>query len=172
MGLVEKRDGNIIIRLTNDIRLVFGGKQIVAEEWIVMRGTTRERWLSTDEYQEFLRERGADTERLRQAGYNTTKITTIQDKVRNGLILKELTPPTSNARDPSVVARPARRTISKEVQREVWRRDEGRCVECGSKELLEFDHIIPLSKGGSNTTRNIQLLCEKCNRSKAANIGA
>ena len=58
------------------------------------------------------------------------------------------------------------RHISAQVKREVWRRDYGRCVECGSKELLEYDHIIPFSKGGSNTARNIQLLCENCNRKK------
>lgn len=58
------------------------------------------------------------------------------------------------------------RHIPKEVQREVWRRDEGRCVRCGSRLNLEFDHIIPISKGGSNTARNVQLLCEKCNRDK------
>ncbi|MBY9009166.1 MAG: zinc ribbon domain-containing protein [Candidatus Lokiarchaeota archaeon] len=29
------------------------------------------------------------------------------------------------------------RYISLETKREVWRRDMGRCVECGSKELLE-----------------------------------
>ena len=62
------------------------------------------------------------------------------------------------------------RYISKAVQREVWRRDMGRCVECGSKELLEYDHIIPFSRGGSSTVRNIQLLCERCNRSKNNNI--
>jgi 5-methylcytosine-specific restriction endonuclease McrA len=59
-----------------------------------------------------------------------------------------------------------RRSITKVVQREVWRRDEGRCVECGSRENLEFDHIIPVSRGGGNTARNVQLLCEKCNRQK------
>jgi len=37
-------------------------------------------------------------------------------------------------------------------------------------EKLEYDHIIPVSKGGSNTERNIQLLCEKCNRQKSATI--
>jgi len=63
------------------------------------------------------------------------------------------------------------RYISKEVRREVWRRDQGRCVECSSRERLEFDHIIPASKGGSNTARNIQLLCEKCNRKKYNKIG-
>jgi len=52
----------------------------------------------------------------------------------------------------------------------VWQRDNGRCVICGSQEKLEYDHIIPISKGGSNTARNIQLLCEKHNRSKGANL--
>ena len=62
------------------------------------------------------------------------------------------------------------RIIPKKVQREVWRRDKGKCVECGSKENLEYDHIIPFSRGGSNTTRNIQLLCEKCNKKKSNKI--
>lgn len=62
------------------------------------------------------------------------------------------------------------RYIPKNVQREVWRRDIGSCVECNSKERLEFDHIIPVSKGGGNTSRNIQLLCERCNRKKSNKI--
>lgn len=66
---------------------------------------------------------------------------------------------------------PHRRHISKETQIFVWQRDQGRCVECKSKEQLEYDHIIPVSKGGSNNARNIQLLCETCNRSKGAKIG-
>lgn len=62
------------------------------------------------------------------------------------------------------------RYIPSSVKLAVWRRDGGKCVECGSKEKIEYDHVIPVSKGGSNTERNIQLLCEKCNRKKAANI--
>ncbi|MFK8067388.1 MAG: HNH endonuclease [Gammaproteobacteria bacterium] len=62
------------------------------------------------------------------------------------------------------------RYISKEVKLSVWRRDQGKCCECGTKERIEFDHIVPVSKGGSNTERNIQLLCEQCNRKKSANI--
>ena len=60
----------------------------------------------------------------------------------------------------------SREVIPEEVKFAVWRRDEGRCVKCGSQENLEFDHIIPVSKGGSNTARNIQILCERCNREK------
>ncbi|WP_448607627.1 DNA translocase FtsK [Paenimyroides ceti] len=63
------------------------------------------------------------------------------------------------------------RKISQKVKDLVWNRDQGKCVECGSNEKLEFDHIIPFSKGGSNTYRNIQLLCEKCNREKSNKIG-
>ncbi len=66
-----------------------------------------------------------------------------------------------------VEARPApSRTIASDVKMYVWKRDGGRCVECGSQEKLEYDHIIPVSKGGSNTERNVQLLCEHCNRTK------
>jgi len=62
------------------------------------------------------------------------------------------------------------RYVPPEVKLAVWRRDQGKCVQCKSKEKLEYDHIIPVSKGGSNTERNVQLLCEKCNREKAAEI--
>lgn len=62
------------------------------------------------------------------------------------------------------------RYIPSEVKLSVWRRDQGKCVQCGSKEKLEYDHIIPISRGGSNTDRNVQLLCETCNRKKAAAI--
>jgi hypothetical protein len=70
--------------------------------------------------------------------------------------------------EPSPASR--REPIPESVRHEVWRRDEGRCVDCGSRERLEFDHIIPVSRGGSNTARNLELRCESCNRSKGATI--
>ena len=70
----------------------------------------------------------------------------------------------------SVSHKPKREHIPKSVKMYVWQRDEGRCVNCGSNEKLEYDHIIPFSKGGSNTERNLQLLCERCNRAKSSSI--
>ena len=64
-----------------------------------------------------------------------------------------------------------REGIPKQIRDDVWNRDKGKCVECGSKKKLEFDHIIPHSKGGANTYRNLQLLCELCNRKKSNKIG-
>lgn len=63
------------------------------------------------------------------------------------------------------------RHISDDVKREVWKRDKEQCIKCGRKVNLEFDHIIPFSKGGSNTTKNIQLLCSECNSRKYNKIG-
>lgn len=76
----------------------------------------------------------------------------------------------SEAANDSTPKKQRREAIPRAVQREVWRRDEGRCVECSSKERLCFDHIIPYSRGGSSTARNLQLLCERCNLSKGNRI--
>ncbi|MGC1631136.1 MAG: HNH endonuclease [Gelidibacter sp.] len=64
----------------------------------------------------------------------------------------------------------AGRQISQEVKDSVWNRDKGKCRACDNNQKLEFVHIIPFSKGGSNTYRNLQLLCEPCNRLKSNKI--
>jgi HNH endonuclease len=64
----------------------------------------------------------------------------------------------------------SREPIPESVRLFVWQRDRGQCVKCRSREHLEFDHIIPIAAGGSSTERNIQLLCEACNRSKGSTI--
>lgn len=63
------------------------------------------------------------------------------------------------------------RIIPTAVKLEVWKRDKGRCVKCGSQDNLHFDHIIPYSKGGSSlVAENIQILCARHNLQKRDNI--
>jgi hypothetical protein len=63
------------------------------------------------------------------------------------------------------------RVIPTAVKLEVWARDRGRCVTCGSTDNLHFDHIIPWSRGGSSlTAENIQLLCARHNLEKRDRI--
>lgn len=59
------------------------------------------------------------------------------------------------------------RHIPRDVRQRVWQRYGARCAECTATDYLEFDHIIPVAKGGSNTDANVQLLCRKCNLKKS-----
>ncbi len=52
----------------------------------------------------------------------------------------------------------------------VFERDPNECKFCGSKDSLEIDHIIPLSRGGTNELSNLQILCRTCNRKKGARV--
>jgi len=66
---------------------------------------------------------------------------------------------------------PFNRVIPTHVKLEVYKRDKGRCVKCGSTENLHFDHDYPFSLGGTSlTARNIKLLCMKHNIQKSNKI--
>ena len=62
------------------------------------------------------------------------------------------------------------RHIPAEVKRAVWLRDGGRCQWpiasggiCGSTTRVEYDHIVPLARGGSSTVGGLRLLCRRHN---------
>ena len=65
------------------------------------------------------------------------------------------------------------RNISFETKVRVMRRDNYTCQICGKQLLdreVEFDHIIPYSKGGHSDESNIRVTCSKCNKNKSNKI--
>jgi hypothetical protein len=82
------------------------------------------------------------------------------DELRRLGLIEDLPP------DPPVVKREGTRYIPSPVRARVIVRDGGRCRRCRSARLLEVDHIIPLSRGGSSDEDNLQTLCRRCNRKK------
>jgi hypothetical protein len=72
---------------------------------------------------------------------------------------------------PTIIGIDHDRVIPAAVKIEVWKRDKGSCVKCGSKENLHFDHVIPYSQGGSSKdAKNIQILCLRHNLGKRDKI--
>ncbi len=62
------------------------------------------------------------------------------------------------------------RTIPRVIQYKVLRRENYTCSKCGQPvkdNEIEFDHIIPWSKGGPTEEHNIKLLCSDCNKKKS-----
>lgn len=47
-------------------------------------------------------------------------------------------------------------------------RDGHKCVQCGSEEYLQVDHICEQADGGSNYLENLQTLCKSCHHKKTA----
>lgn len=63
----------------------------------------------------------------------------------------------------------ARKNISKKIRFEVLKRDCFKCQYCGvlaADKQLHVDHIIPVSKGGSNELLNLVTACVDCNLGK------
>ena len=48
--------------------------------------------------------------------------------------------------------------------------EKNECAYCRTKDNLVIDHIIPLSKGGTNELSNLQVLCKLCNQKKGNKI--
>ena len=63
--------------------------------------------------------------------------------------------------------------LTQQKKFEISQRDKFECQFCGSRpgnDCLEIDHIIPVSKGGTNHDLNLTTACRKCNQGKAGRI--
>ena len=50
--------------------------------------------------------------------------------------------------------------------KDVLQEQGNKCLCCGETEDLTHDHVVPITKGGSNTKENAQVLCRRCNCKK------
>ena len=57
--------------------------------------------------------------------------------------------------------------LNKQLREEVLNKYKFSCVFCEGKENLSIDHIHPVSKGGSDEFKNLQVLCRSCNSRKS-----
>lgn len=63
-----------------------------------------------------------------------------------------------------------RKSLTKKVRFEVFKRDSFKCQYCGSSApdaVLHVDHIEPISKGGDNSIINLITACDTCNLGKS-----
>ncbi|HEY2954809.1 MAG TPA: HNH endonuclease signature motif containing protein [Candidatus Eisenbacteria bacterium] len=63
------------------------------------------------------------------------------------------------------------RTIPNHVKRAVWERDGGQCTfvseggrRCPARKWLEYDHEVPVARGGAATVENLHLKCRAHNQ--------
>jgi hypothetical protein len=64
-----------------------------------------------------------------------------------------------------------RKPVSKRVRFSVFARDQFTCVYCGQQPpavMLEIEHVIPVSQGGTNDEANLRCSCRDCNAGKGA----
>jgi ribosomal protein S14 len=65
--------------------------------------------------------------------------------------------------------RARRKAAGDDPRSSIFRRDGNRCRYCGTaRGPFQIDHVIPLSRGGSNEADNLATACATCNHSKAA----
>lgn len=97
----------------------------------------------------------------------------------NELVTLELLVPTPDYGKPwmRVVVHPCiqirflyRPTLSPSDRKQILARDGANCALCGSTDRLAVDHVLPLTRGGTNDPKNLRVLCKSCNSKKGNSL--
>jgi 5-methylcytosine-specific restriction endonuclease McrA len=93
-------------------------------------------------------------------------------KNRFGVGRKPRRAPSASANTPKATTRS--RHVPADVAREIYRRDGGSCTfvsedgrRCGTRRLLEIDHVKPWAEQGESTVENLRLRCRSHNQHPA-----
>ncbi|HCG1441259.1 MULTISPECIES: HNH endonuclease [Serratia] len=65
-----------------------------------------------------------------------------------------------NLASPSV----RKRTFRGKFKKRILDRDNNQCVLCSNTENLTLQHVVPYSRGGETSYRNLVTLCDNCNK--------
>ena len=71
------------------------------------------------------------------------------------------------------ITRPTRRYVfSTSFRLNLFLKRKGTCTSCSQKidagKAWDIDHILPVALGGTNDSKNLQILCKPCHRSKTS----
>lgn len=117
----------------------------------------------------------------RQDNYNSNYYTINKDKIKEASDVYKKTPQGKAAAKANKQNRRAQKSNNggKHTAQDIlnlFELQSGVCVYCECKlhknksNSFHVDHIVPLSKGGSNGIENLQLLCPTCNLSKGGKL--
>lgn len=148
---------------------------------IALRARTKIAILSPERYTLQMTLPGPTHDKLRRAqqllghAVPSGDVVQILDRALDALLIqleKRKFGSTEKPREPRPAA--SRRCIPAHVRRAVYKRDAGRCTfvgeegrPCGSTTRLEFDHVVPVARGGKSTVENLRLVCRAHNQYEA-----
>lgn len=124
-------------------------------------------------YYQAYREENLETLKERRASYrerNPEKIAAAQRAWNQANKEKRRVYARETAHKRRALKASTRSDLTRQEIEEIIKIQKGKCALCLKKAKLTLDHITPLSKGGENSRRNIQMLCKPCNLSKGAKL--
>lgn len=98
--------------------------------------------------------------------------TPVREEVRNRYVQLHLIKSVQNT-ESKTFAQEQRALVTPKIRFEVLKRDNFTCQYCGAHGegvVLEVDHIIPISKGGTSDMGNLITACFDCNRGKGSSL--
>ena len=109
----------------------------------------------------------AESYHYEATGWFDEELRRIESLPADKFILRQLVNHAAGIGDlPEVNSPQAEKMIGNEELLAMWRKINTECSFCGSTEDLTVDHIIPVSRGGTNDLENLQPLCRSCNSYK------